>query len=182
VVGLKEERMRHTARDRNAGQILGLMTFDRQSFGGGLRLVRLAGRLLFTASVALLALAGGAGAEPPFSGAPFLPNLIVSSTIPPNGDLNPYGVAIVPSGFPSGGAIKSGDVLVSNFNNSLNKQGTGTTIIKLTPDGTIAPAGTASRQAYEAECRWICGRSASPTGCAFAHIPTGTTAHDRIEC
>jgi putative transposase len=37
------------------------------------------------------------------------------------------------------------------------------------------------RQAYEAECRWICGRSASPTGCAFAHIPTGTTAHDRID-
>jgi putative transposase len=32
------------------------------------------------------------------------------------------------------------------------------------------------RQAYEAECPWICGRSALPTGCAFAHIPTGTTA------
>src|SRR5437762_3018286 len=32
------------------------------------------------------------------------------------------------------------------------------------------------RQAYEAESRWICGRSASPTGCAFAHIPTGATA------
>ena len=31
-------------------------------------------------------------------------------------------------------------------------------------------------QAYEAECPWTCGRSASPTGCAFAHIPTGTTA------
>jgi putative transposase len=27
------------------------------------------------------------------------------------------------------------------------------------------------RQAYEAECRWIWGRSASPTGRAFAHIP-----------
>ena len=37
------------------------------------------------------------------------------------------------------------------------------------------------RQAYEAECRWICGRSASPTGCAFAHIPTGTTAKHRID-
>ena len=37
------------------------------------------------------------------------------------------------------------------------------------------------RQAYEAECRWICGRSASPTGCAFAHIPTGTTAKNRID-
>ena len=36
------------------------------------------------------------------------------------------------------------------------------------------------RQAYEAECRWIWGRSASPTGCALAHIPTGTTANHRI--
>src|ERR1700681_728828 len=37
------------------------------------------------------------------------------------------------------------------------------------------------RQAYEAECPWICGRSASPTGGAFAHIPTGTTANHRID-
>jgi len=37
------------------------------------------------------------------------------------------------------------------------------------------------RQAYEAECPWICGRSTSPTGCAFAHIPTGTTANGRID-
>jgi putative transposase len=37
------------------------------------------------------------------------------------------------------------------------------------------------RHAYEAECPWICGRSASPTGSAFAHIPTGTTADHRIE-
>src|SRR5205807_9567122 len=35
------------------------------------------------------------------------------------------------------------------------------------------------RQIYEAECRWICGRSASPTGCAFGHLPTGTTANHR---
>ena len=37
------------------------------------------------------------------------------------------------------------------------------------------------RQAYEAQCPWICGRSASPTGCAVAHIPTGTTANHRID-
>ena len=37
------------------------------------------------------------------------------------------------------------------------------------------------RQAYETECPWVCGRSASPTGCAFAHIPTGTTANNRID-
>ena len=70
----------------------------------------------------------------------FAPHFIVSSTIPANGDLNPYGVAIVPEGFPSGGKIAAGDVLVSNFNNSSNLQGTGVTIIKLTPTGRVAPS------------------------------------------
>jgi putative transposase len=37
------------------------------------------------------------------------------------------------------------------------------------------------RQVYEAERPWICGRSAAPTGCAFVHIPTGTTASHRID-
>ena len=36
------------------------------------------------------------------------------------------------------------------------------------------------RQIYEAEGAWIGGRSASPTGYAFAYIPTGTTANHRI--
>ena len=36
------------------------------------------------------------------------------------------------------------------------------------------------RQIYE-EGPWICGRSASPTGCAFAHIPTGTAANNSID-
>ena len=30
----------------------------------------------------------------------FIPKLINSSTVPMNGDLNPYGVAFVPQGFP----------------------------------------------------------------------------------
>lgn len=72
----------------------------------------------------------------------FIPKLIISSTVPPNGDVNPYGVAFVPEGFPSGGIIAAGDVLVSNFNNSSNVQGTGTTIIQLTPTGQLAPAPT----------------------------------------
>ena len=76
---------------------------------------------------------------------PFLPRTIVTSTVPENGDVNPYGVAIVPVGFPSGGTIAPGDVLVSNFNNSDNLQGTGTTIIKFTPNGgAVSPAGQAS--------------------------------------
>ena len=52
---------------------------------------------------------------------------------------NPYGVAFVPEGFPTGGKIAAGDVLVSNFNNSGNLQGEGTTIIQLTPRGPLAP-------------------------------------------
>lgn len=53
----------------------------------------------------------------------------VLSTVPANGDLNPYGVAFVPAGFPSGGLLNSGDILVSNYNNNQNLQGTGTTIV-----------------------------------------------------
>ena len=68
----------------------------------------------------------------------FIPRLINSSTIPTNGDLNPYGVAFVPRGFP-GRKITAGDVLVSNFNNSLNLQGEGTTIVQLNPQGPLAP-------------------------------------------
>jgi DNA-binding beta-propeller fold protein YncE len=66
---------------------------------------------------------------------PFLPEQVHPvSTVPSNGDLNPYGVAFVPSGFPSG-TVNPGDILVSNFNNKKNLQGTGTTIIDV-------PAGT----------------------------------------
>ena len=74
----------------------------------------------------------------------FIPKLINSSTIPMNGDLNPYGVAFVPQGFPSGDALAAGDVLVSNFNDMNNLQGRGTTIIQLRPSGTLAPPGSAT--------------------------------------
>jgi DNA-binding beta-propeller fold protein YncE len=73
----------------------------------------------------------------------FLPLATNSSTIPQNGDVNPYGVAFVPDGFPDGGSISAGDVLVSNFNNSMNTQGTGTTIVRQPEHGPIAPPGTA---------------------------------------
>ena len=52
------------------------------------------------------------------------------STVPPNGDLNPYGVAFVPVGFPAGGMLQPNDILVSNYNNAQNLQGTGTTIVR----------------------------------------------------
>ena len=61
------------------------------------------------------------------------PPAVTSTTIPANGDLNPYGVVFVPDGFPSFGNIAPGDLLVSNFNNAQNVQGTGTTIVKIVP-------------------------------------------------
>ena len=65
----------------------------------------------------------------------FLSKLITVSTVPSNGDVNPYGVAFVPADFPAGGLLNPGDLLVSNFNNNQNIQGTGTTIIRVTPNG-----------------------------------------------
>jgi hypothetical protein len=70
----------------------------------------------------------------------FLPQTVISSTIPGNGDLNPYGIVFVPRSFPSGGAIHPGDLLVSNFNGSGNLQGTGRTIIRYTPGNAVTPA------------------------------------------
>jgi hypothetical protein len=58
-----------------------------------------------------------------------------ASTVPENGDINPYGVAFVPSIFPAGGHINAGDILVGNFNNSGNAQGTGTTIVRINRGG-----------------------------------------------
>jgi hypothetical protein len=69
---------------------------------------------------------------------PFLPNpVLVVSTVPASGDQNPYGVAFVPARFPSG-AVNPGDVLVSNFNDKANQQGTGTSIVRVQPDGTTS--------------------------------------------
>jgi hypothetical protein len=60
------------------------------------------------------------------------------STVPSNGDVNPYGVAFVPSHFRTGGMLNPGDILVSNFNNNQNLQGTGTTIVRVTPAGATS--------------------------------------------
>ena len=59
----------------------------------------------------------------------------VFSTIPANGDVNPYGVAIAPLHVPAGLVLQHDDVLVSNFNNNQNLQGTGTTIVRFDRGG-----------------------------------------------
>jgi SMP-30/Gluconolactonase/LRE-like region len=59
----------------------------------------------------------------------------VASTVPSNGDVNPYGVFRVPR---TVGLLKRGNILVSNFNNSGNLQGTGTTLVQIAPDGSLS--------------------------------------------
>src|SRR5260370_7654327 len=56
---------------------------------------------------------------------------LLNFTIPSNGDVNPYGVALVPE---TKGDLVEGRFLISNFNNSQNQQGTGTTIVQIAPD------------------------------------------------
>lgn len=95
---------------------------------------------------ALGALAALAPASPPaaFSAhRPFLgrfnPSHIVTvasavpASGPATGDQNPYGVAVVRQ---SAGKLVPGDVLVSNFNNAQNQQGTGSSIVEIAPNGT----------------------------------------------
>ncbi|WP_321916849.1 hypothetical protein [Paraburkholderia sp. J11-2] len=53
------------------------------------------------------------------------------NTVPDNGDQNPYAIFVAPV---SAGTVKEGDVLVDNFNNAANLQGTGSTIIDYHPD------------------------------------------------
>jgi hypothetical protein len=90
---------------------------------------------IVTATAGLLAgsgiLAGAVSASTTFIG-PLNTVTTLASTVPANGDVNPYGVAVVPA---SSGALYKGNVLVSNFNDAANAQGTGTTIVQVTPQG-----------------------------------------------
>ena len=63
----------------------------------------------------------------------------VVSTTPDNGDVNPYAIWPVKADM---GALHTGDVLVDNFNNKSNDQGTGTTIVDVHPDKSVSVFAT----------------------------------------
>ncbi len=103
-------------------------------------------RIMAVAGVVTSLIIGFAGTASADNGMPFLAGKTVSanqpSTVPATGkeagDVNPYGVAVVPT---SVGSLHRGDVLVSNFNNaptaqnSGGQQGTGSTIVQISPTG-----------------------------------------------
>ncbi len=98
--------------------------------------------LLALAATACSSSSSSSSAKPAASHAPksFLSRLHsmaqVASTVPANGDLNPYGIAVVPA---TAGKLTAGDILVSNFNGKSNVQGTGTTLVQISPTGSMRP-------------------------------------------
>ncbi|AOK22598.1 hypothetical protein WK67_07450 [Burkholderia ubonensis] len=89
-------------------------------------------RRLASSALAAAALAAAAFAHAEPQG--FLETLhrhaTLVNTVPDNGDQNPYAIAVAPV---SAGTIQRGDVLVDNFNNAANLQGTGSTIVSYRP-------------------------------------------------
>ena len=73
----------------------------------------------------------------------------IASTVPGNGDVNPYGMAQVRR---TTGNLRAGHILISNFNNSGNLQGTGTTIVDVAPDGAVSLFAALQGDALPGEC------------------------------
>jgi hypothetical protein len=95
---------------------------------GGLRSTTLLWAL--AASAVLSPLAATQAAQP----ANFLDGIhrqtTLISTVPENGDQNPYAIVVAPV---SAGTVQKDDVLVTNFNDAGNLQGLGTTIVDYNP-------------------------------------------------
>jgi hypothetical protein len=74
---------------------------------------------------------------------------VLGSTVPANGDVNPYGIALLTA---TVGKLHAGSLLVSNFNDKANNQGTGTTIVELTPAGRRSVFSTIRASALPGSC------------------------------
>ncbi len=99
----------------------------------------LAPACLLAALAIIISLPAGAKASENSGGGSYIRqfhhNSVLASTVPSNGDINPYGVFVVPQ---TVGNLTQGNVLISNFNASSNLQGTGTTIVQVTPGGSVS--------------------------------------------
>ncbi len=73
----------------------------------------------------------------------------VASTVPASGDVNPYGIVLVPT---STGKLQAGQLLVSNFNDKANNQGTGTTIVQISPAGRQSLFSTIDASSLPGSC------------------------------
>ena len=89
----------------------------------------------------------------------------ISTTVPSNGDKNPYGIVTVPT---STGSLVRGDLLISNFNDEENLQGTGTTLVQITPGGGLSLFAQINPKKLPGECPGGVGLTT-----ALAVLPNG---------
>ena len=94
-----------------------------------------------------------------------------ASTVPDNADLNPYAIWVAPV---SAGKVRKDDVLVDNFNNVSNLQGTGGSIVAFTP-ATRQTTLIASLPQRLAQCPGGVGLSAAMTMLKSGWIIVGST-------
>ncbi|HEV3323192.1 MAG TPA: hypothetical protein VG147_13505 [Solirubrobacteraceae bacterium] len=73
----------------------------------------------------------------------------VASTVPANGDVNPYGIVLVPT---SVGKLQAGQLLISNFNTKEGGQGTGTTIMQVSTAGKVSLFASIDAQSLPGSC------------------------------
>ena len=73
----------------------------------------------------------------------------VASTVPANGDVNPYGIVLLSDSI---GKLEAGDLLISNFNDKANNQGTGTTIVEVSPAGKRSLFSTITARTLPGAC------------------------------
>jgi hypothetical protein len=96
-------------------------------------------------------------AESTPSSGPFLAKFTsvskIASTVPANGDVNPYGIVLVPT---SVGKLQAGQMLISNFNAKESAkqsgQGTGTTIVQVSTAGKVSPFATIDARTLPGPC------------------------------
>jgi hypothetical protein len=130
------------------------------------------------AAVAAVALAAAPAASAGPNGRPvsylqqFHRLTTIASTVPGNGDLNPYGVWIVRD---TVGRLHRGNVLVSNFNNKNNLQGTGRTIVQITPNGRRTTFATINPRTLPGPCPGGVGLTTALTVLPRGWVIVGST-------
>jgi hypothetical protein len=96
----------------------------------------------------------------------------IASTVPANGDQNPYGVWIVRDTI---GRLRRGNILVSNFNNKANLQGTGRTIVQITPRGRRTVFANINPKTLPGPCPGGVGLTTALTVLPFGWVIVGST-------
>lgn len=96
----------------------------------------------------------------------------IASTVPANGDINPYGIVVLSR---NEGLLRAGNVLISNFNNKQNLQGTGSTIVQITPGGHRTLFATLTKAMLAGRCPGGAGLSTALTVLPGGWVVVGST-------